>query len=189
MTDPDTADRMYIEPVTPGTVSKTELEYKFATPPPNSQRMFFIKHAMENGMAQETINSLTGIDPWFLYQMKQIVEFEKCISLAGKDIFQETLEKAKRMDLSDRQLAHLTGIAEEKVESLRKKLGIVPVYKLVDTCAAEFKASTPYYYSTYEKECETRVSDRKKVMILGGGPNRIGMALSLIIAVSRPPLP
>jgi len=159
----------------PGTVSKTELEYKLATP--NSQRMFFIKHAMENGMAQETINSLTGIDPWFLYQMKQIVEFEKRISLAGKDISQETLEKAKRMGFSDRQLAHLTGIAEEKVESLRKKLGIVPVYKLVDTCAAEFKASTPYYYSTYEKECEARVSDRKKVMILGGGPNRIGQGI------------
>ncbi len=159
----------------PGTVSKTELEYKLATP--NSQRMFFIKHAMENGMALETINSLTGIDPWFLYQMKQIVEFEKRIRLAGKDISQETLEKAKRMGFSDCQLAHLTGIAEEKVESLRKKLGIVPVYKLVDTCAAEFRASTPYYYSTYEKECEARVSDRKKVMILGGGPNRIGQGI------------
>jgi len=159
----------------PGTVSKTELEYKLATP--NSQRIFFIKHAMENGMALETINSLTGIDPWFLYQMKQIVEFEKRIRLAGKDISQETLEKAKRMGFSDRQLAHLTGIAEEKVESLRKKLGIVPVYKLVDTCAAEFRASTPYYYSTYEKECEARVSDRKKVMILGGGPNRIGQGI------------
>jgi carbamoyl-phosphate synthase large subunit len=158
-----------------GTVSKTELEYKLATP--NSQRIFFIKHAMENGMALETINSLTGIDPWFLYQMKQIVEFEKRISLAGKDISQEILEKAKRMGFSDRQLANLTGLAEDKVESLRKKLGIVPVYKLVDTCAAEFRASTPYYYSTYEKECEARVSDRKKVMILGGGPNRIGQGI------------
>ena len=159
----------------PGTVSKTELEYKLATP--NSQRMFFIKHAMENGMALETIHSLTGIDPWFLYQLKQIVEFEKRIRLAGKDISQETLEKAKRMGFSDRQLAHLTGLAEDKVESLRKKLGIVPVYKLVDTCAAEFRAATPYYYSTYEKECEARVSDRKKVMILGGGPNRIGQGI------------
>ncbi|GAB6143033.1 carbamoyl-phosphate synthase large subunit [Desulfocicer niacini] len=159
----------------PGTVSKTELEYKLATP--NSQRMFFIKHAMENGMALETIHSLTGIDPWFLYQMKQIVEFEKRIILAGKDISHEILEKAKRMGFSDRQLAHLTGLAEEKIETLRKKLGIVPVYKLVDTCAAEFRAATPYYYSTYEKECEARVSDRKKVMILGGGPNRIGQGI------------
>ena len=159
----------------PGTVSKIELEHKLATP--NSQRMFFIKHAMENGMALETINSLTGIDPWFLYQMKQIVEFEKRIILAGKDISQEILEKAKRMGFSDRQLAHLTGLAEEKIEILRKKLGIVPVYKLVDTCAAEFRAATPYYYSTYEKECEARVSHRKKVMILGGGPNRIGQGI------------
>ncbi len=159
----------------PGTVSKTELEYKLATP--NSQRIFFIKHAMENGMALETIHSFTGIDPWFLYQMKQIVEFEKRIILAGKDISHEILEKAKRMGFSDRQLAHLTGLAEEKIESLRKKLGIVPVYKLVDTCAAEFRAATPYYYSTYEKECEARVSDRKKVMILGGGPNRIGQGI------------
>ena len=159
----------------PGTVSKTELEYKLATP--NSQRIFFVKHAMENGMALETIHSLTGIDPWFLYQMKQIVEFEKRIILAGKDISHEILEKAKRMGFSDRQLAHLTGLTEEKVEILRKKLGIVPVYKLVDTCAAEFRAATPYYYSTYEKECEARVSDRKKVMILGGGPNRIGQGI------------
>ena len=159
----------------PGEVSKTELEYRLATP--NSQRIFFLKHAMEHGMSLSAINALTGIDPWFLHQMKQIVEFEKTISLAGADISHETLEKAKRMGFSDRQLAHLTGLDEARIESLRKQLGIVPVYKLVDTCAAEFRASTPYYYSTYEKECEARVSDRKKVMILGGGPNRIGQGI------------
>ncbi|SLM30658.1 carbamoyl-phosphate synthase large subunit [Desulfamplus magnetovallimortis] len=160
----------------PGTVSKTELEYRLATP--NSQRIFYLKHAMENGMDIETINSLTGIDPWFLYQMKQLVEFEKRIVLAGADLPHEMLEQAKRWGFSDRQLAHLTGLSEDKIETRRKKLGIVPAYKLVDTCAAEFRAATPYYYSTYEKECEARVSsDKKKVMILGGGPNRIGQGI------------
>ena len=159
----------------PGTVSGTELEYRLATP--NSQRFFYIKHALEHGMEIETINAITGIDPWFLYQMKQLVEFEKRIVLAGSDIPHEMLEQAKRWGFSDRQLAYLTGLTEEKIEIRRKKLGIVPAYKLVDTCAAEFRAATPYYYSTYEKECEARVSDKKKVMILGGGPNRIGQGI------------
>ena len=159
----------------PGTVSGTELEYRLSTP--NSQRFFYIKHALEHGMEIETINEITGIDPWFLYQMKQLVEFEKRIVLAGSDIPHEMLEQAKRWGFSDRQLSYLTGLTEEKIEIRRKKLGIVPAYKLVDTCAAEFRAATPYYYSTYEKECEARVSDKKKVMILGGGPNRIGQGI------------
>ncbi len=159
----------------PGSISRTELEYRLATP--NSQRIFFIKHALENGMDIETINSLTSIDPWFLVQMKQLVEFDKTITLAGRDLSKEMLKKAKRWGYSDRQLAHLTGTSEEKIERQRKRLGIVPVYKLVDTCAAEFRAATPYYYSTYEEECEARVSDRKKVIILGGGPNRIGQGI------------
>ncbi|MBF0389842.1 MAG: carbamoyl-phosphate synthase large subunit [Desulfamplus sp.] len=163
-----------------GSVSRTELEYRLATP--NSQRIFYIKYALENGMTIDHINELTGIDPWFLYQMKQIVDFQKTIETHGGDSLQskisfEMMEKAKRWGFSDRQLAHLTGFSEEQIETHRKKLGIVPVYKLVDTCAAEFRASTPYYYSTYEKECEARVSDRKKVMILGGGPNRIGQGI------------
>ncbi|MBF0573411.1 MAG: carbamoyl-phosphate synthase large subunit, partial [Desulfamplus sp.] len=163
-----------------GTVSRTELEYRLATP--NSQRIFYIKYALENGMTIETINELTGIDPWFLYQMKQIVDFQKTIETHGGESLQskisfEIMEKAKRWGFSDRQLAHLTGFSEEQIENYRKKLGIVPVYKLVDTCAAEFRATTPYYYSTYEKECEARVSSRKKVMILGGGPNRIGQGI------------
>ncbi|MDY0374546.1 MAG: carbamoyl-phosphate synthase large subunit [Desulfobacterium sp.] len=159
----------------PGSVSRTELEYLLATP--NSQRIFYIRHALENGMDIGTINSLTSIDPWFLVQMKQMVEFEKTIILAGQEIPKEMLKKAKRWGYSDRQLSHLTGVGEEKIEKQRKRLGIVPVYKLVDTCAGEFRAVTPYYYSTYEDECEARVSDRKKVMILGGGPNRIGQGI------------
>jgi carbamoyl-phosphate synthase large subunit len=159
----------------PGSVSQADLEAKLATP--NSQRLFYLKYALENGMGIESINALTNIDPWFLFQLKQIVEMEKQLALAGPDMSREMLEKAKRWGFSDRQLAHLTGLSEERVEARRKKLGIVPVYKLVDTCAAEFKAATPYYYSTYEKECEARVSDRKKVIILGGGPNRIGQGI------------
>jgi len=159
----------------PKSISKSEIEYRLATP--NSQRLFYIRYALENGMSLEVINELTGIDPWFLYQFKQIVEFEKRIALGGLEIVQETLEKAKRFGFSDKQIAHLTGLSEKQVELKRKKLGIVPVYKLVDTCAAEFRASTPYYYSTYEKECEARVSKKKKVMILGGGPNRIGQGI------------
>jgi carbamoyl-phosphate synthase large subunit len=159
----------------PGSISRSELEYRLATP--NSQRIFFIKHAFTNGMGVDAIHELTRIDPWFLFQMKQLVEFEKTIALEGKDLPKDMLVKAKRWGYSDKQLAHLTGMDEEKVETLRKRLGIVPVYKLVDTCAAEFRAATPYYYSTYEKECEARVSDRKKVIILGGGPNRIGQGI------------
>ena len=158
-----------------GSVSRTELEYRLATP--NSQRIFYIRHALMNGMGIDEINKLTFIDPWFLFQMKQLVEFEKRVVLTGKDISKEMLTQAKRWGYSDIQLAHLTGMGEEKIEKLRKSLGIVPVYKLVDTCAAEFRAATPYYYSTYEKECEARVSDRKKVIILGGGPNRIGQGI------------
>ncbi len=159
----------------PGTLSETELEFKLSTP--NSERIFYLKYALENGMTIDAINNLTAIDPWFLWQMKQIVEFEKEICLAGQNCSRDVLEKAKKWGFSDVQLAFLTKLPEEEIEKRRKKFGIVPVYKLVDTCAAEFKASTPYYYSTYETECEARVSDKKKVIILGGGPNRIGQGI------------
>ncbi|MFO7748837.1 MAG: carbamoyl-phosphate synthase large subunit [Desulfobacteraceae bacterium] len=156
-------------------ISKTELEFKLTTP--NSQRIFYLRYAVLNGMSIETIHELTGIDPWFLWQIKQIVEFEKEISLAGENLTREMLEKAKRWGFSDTQIAFLTEQPEQAVEKRRKKLGVVPVYKLVDTCAAEFRAATPYYYSTYEKECEARISDTQKVIILGGGPNRIGQGI------------
>jgi len=123
------------------------------------------------------IYEMTGIDPWFLNQMKQIVDLEKQIKLAGKEIPKDLFEKAKKYGFSDVQLAHLANLTDKQIEQKRKDLGIVPVYKLVDTCAAEFRAETPYYYSTYETECEARVSDRKKVIILGGGPNRIGQGI------------
>ena len=159
----------------PGSVAGNELEYKLSTP--NSQRLFYLKYAIEHGMPVTMIYEMTGIDPWFLNQMKQIVDLEKQIQLAGKDLPQDLFERAKKYGFSDVQLAFLTHLTEKQIERTRKSLGIVPVYKLVDTCAAEFRAATPYYYSTYETECEARVSDRKKVIILGGGPNRIGQGI------------
>ncbi len=159
----------------PGELSETDMEYHLSTP--NSMRIFYLKYALENGMTIDRIYELTGIDPWYLYQMKQLVELEKRIAFAGAAIPQDVLETAKKWGYSDMQLACLTGLPEAGVRERRKVLGIEPVYKLVDTCAAEFRASTPYYYSTYEKECEARVSNRKKVIILGGGPNRIGQGI------------
>ena len=161
--------------IPPRSLSKTALEFKLSTP--NSERIFYLKYALENNMTVEAINTLTAIDPWFLWQMKQIVDFEKEICAAGPDLPFDLLEKAKKWGFSDVQLAHLTKTSEKTIEKKRKQMGLVPVYKLVDTCAAEFVAATPYYYSTYEDECEARVSQRKKVMILGGGPNRIGQGI------------
>ncbi len=144
---------------------------------PNSKRIFYLRFALKNGMSVEQIHTLTGIDPWFLHQIRQIVEMEDQIAAAGKDIPLELLGRAKSWGFSDVQIAQLTGTGADAVEVRRKENGIRPVYKLVDTCAAEFKAATPYYYSTYEQECEARVSEAKKVMILGGGPNRIGQGI------------
>ena len=152
-----------------------ELEYKLSTP--NSQRLFYVKYALKHNMPITMLYEMTGIDPWFLHQMKQIVDMESQLALAGKDLPRDLFERAKKFGFSDKQLAHLTGLTDKQVEQARKDLGIVPVYKLVDTCAAEFRAATPYYYSTYETECEARVAEEKKVMILGGGPNRIGQGI------------
>ncbi|MCP4352198.1 MAG: carbamoyl-phosphate synthase large subunit [Desulfobacterales bacterium] len=168
-------------------VSKSEIEKKLATP--NSQRIFYLRYAFLNGMSIQSINKLTGIDPWFLDQLRQIVKMEGKIEADNSDLrgFQnpaglgddnnQLLAYAKSWGFSDKQIAHLTGFGEDDVMEYRKSLGICPVYKLVDTCAAEFRAVTPYYYSTYETENEARVSDKKKVMILGGGPNRIGQGI------------
>ena len=154
----------------------SEIEAKLATP--NSNRIFYIRYAFKEGMTIEEIHDITGIDPWFLFQFQQLVDFEKEIIDAGTSIDKDTLRKAKAWGFSDTQIAYLGGFEnEDAVKILRTSCKVAPVYKLVDTCAAEFKASTPYYYSTYEEECEARVSSNKKVMILGGGPNRIGQGI------------
>jgi len=157
--------------------SESDIIKKLAIP--NSQRIFYLREALLKGLSIETIHEQTMIDPWFLHQINQIVDMEKYLSRckAEKTISRELLSRAKSYGFSDIQLARLTGMGEGEIERRRREAGIKPVYKLVDTCAAEFKASTPYYYSTYETECEARVSNRKKVMILGGGPNRIGQGI------------
>ena len=156
-------------------LSLSEIEQKLATP--NSNRLFYLRYAILEGMSIESIYELTGIDPWFLYQIQQIIDLENEILAINGTIPEELLAKAKSWGFSDIQLAYLTDTDENSISKRRNLLGIVPVYKLVDTCAAEFKAVTPYYYSTYEMENEARVSARKKVIILGGGPNRIGQGI------------
>jgi len=155
--------------------TKFEIEQNLATP--NSQRIFYLRYALLAKMSIQSIYELTGIDPWFLHQVQQIVDFEQKIAGAKNKISDSILMQAKSWGFSDIQIAHLTGTTEDAVKERRKDINLRPVYKLVDTCAAEFKAATPYYYSTYESECEARVSDKNKVMILGGGPNRIGQGI------------
>jgi carbamoyl-phosphate synthase large subunit len=153
---------------------------------PNSKRIFYVAQAIKQGMSLEDVHQLTLIDPWFLSNLKQLVDFES--ELAGRaawgslknplnDLDEDMLRQAKEWGFSDRQIAHLVGSDEHSVRARRKELGIRHVYKLVDTCAAEFEAYTPYFYSTYETEDECRAGDKKKVMILGGGPNRIGQGI------------
>ncbi len=155
--------------------ARSEIEQKLAVP--NSQRLFFLRYALLLGMSAEEICGLTHIDPWFLYQLQDIFDLERHISGHGEDLAEPLLRQAKANGFSDPQLAFLTGATEDDIRNRRFELGVRPVYKLVDTCAAEFKAATPYYYSTYETENEARVSSTRKVMILGGGPNRIGQGI------------
>jgi carbamoyl-phosphate synthase large subunit len=160
-----------------GSPSESEIMKKLATP--NSQRLFYLREAFLADIPMDTIYERTMIDPWFLNQIHQIVGLEKKIAgcKTEKKISDELLLQAKSYGFSDIQLSHLTGRTVTDIQNQRTMARIKPVYKLVDTCAAEFKAATPYYYSTYEMECEARISDKKKVMILGGGPNRIGQGI------------
>ena len=144
---------------------------------PNSNRIFYLRDALLAEMPIQIIYELTGIDPWFLEQLKQIVDLEITIAKQEGLLSIDLLKKAKKFGFSDFQLGYLTRQGESAVRRMRKEKNIRPVYKLVDTCAAEFEAITPYYYSTYETENEARPTNRKKVMILGGGPNRIGQGI------------
>jgi carbamoyl-phosphate synthase large subunit len=145
---------------------------------PSSKRVAHIYEALKRGMSVERINELTWIDPWFLRNLEQIVATEEEIRKAGfMGLTPLFLRKCKEQGFSDRQLAYLTGTSRDDIRNLRKKSGVTPVYKSVDTCAAEFESYTPYYYSTYEQENEVVRSDAKKIVILGGGPNRIGQGI------------
>ena len=145
----------------------------------NPERIFSVYNALKLGMAPEQIHELTAIDMWFLDKMQELLETEKflkCTTL--ENIKAEEMRWVKQQGFSDRQIAFATKTTEDVVRAYRQKFGITPVYKLVDTCAAEFEAFTPYYYSTYEEgESEIAPSDKRKVMILGGGPNRIGQGI------------
>jgi len=145
---------------------------------PGPERIWYVGDAFENGFTLEDVHRLTHIDPWFLAQIQEIVELEMRLDdqkLA--DIDAETLRMLKRKGFSDRRLAYLFNTGEFAVREKRLKLGIRPVYKRVDTCAGEFATRTAYLYSTYEEECEAEPSARRKVMVLGGGPNRIGQGI------------
>ncbi len=159
---------------------------------PTSQRHFFIRQAFWQGYDVEKIYKLSAIDPWFLNELKEIVdlekELEKVTSKKGKlksKLPLELLRRAKALGFSDAQLSFLCGVKETEVRQYRKSLKVTPVYKMVDTCAAEFEAFTPYLYSTYElgkssfegKDLEALPTDKEKIMILGGGPNRIGQGI------------
>jgi carbamoyl-phosphate synthase large subunit len=145
---------------------------------PNPDRIFTLRHALQLGMTVEEIYELTGIDPWFLDKFADLLETEKFLKRTPlKSLTKEDLWYVKRQGYSDRQIAFATKTTEDEVRTYRKQLGVVAVYKVVDTCAAEFEALTPYYYSTYEEETEVIPSDKRKVMILGGGPNRIGQGI------------
>ncbi|MGB3209135.1 MAG: carbamoyl-phosphate synthase large subunit [Desulforhopalus sp.] len=145
---------------------------------PSSKRFSHVYEALKRDMSLDELYDLTKIDRWFLFNFKQIVETERDISERGfQGLDSEFLRVCKERGFSDQQLAYLTGTSEDDIRQLRKKLDILPVYKLVDTCAAEFESYTPYYYSTYEQENEAKKTDGKKIVILGGGPNRIGQGI------------
>ncbi|MDE0396942.1 MAG: carbamoyl-phosphate synthase large subunit [Candidatus Poribacteria bacterium] len=178
----------------------SELPSKLSVP--NVKRIFYIKAALARGMSLEEIHAYTHIDPFFLYNLKEIVDFEKALSEPGArqqikevtsnqspvtsketprtgnyKLVTDNLKKAKQFGFSDRQLGDIYEVSEEAIRECRKELGIEATFKTVDTCAAEFEAETPYYYSTCSSEDEVRPSDKRKIMILGGGPNRIGQGI------------
>jgi len=159
----------------------TDDEIRAKLAKPNAERAWYLRYAIKSGMTVQDLYEITGIDPWFGDQLLQLVELEDQLAEVGSlaNIDDAMLLTAKRWGFSDRQLATLLGSSELEVRSERKRRGIVTTFKSVDTCAAEFEAYTPYYYSTYETEDEVpaKKADQKRVMILGGGPNRIGQGI------------
>jgi carbamoyl-phosphate synthase large subunit len=150
---------------------------------PGAERIWHLADALRAGLCVDEIYRLSGIDPWFLHNIEQIIEMEVLLVTQknrianGDENFRELLLDAKKYGFSDRRLATLWEVTEADVRELRHKFNIRPVFKRVDTCGAEFVAHTPYLYSTYEEECEADPTDKRKIMILGGGPNRIGQGI------------
>jgi len=145
---------------------------------PNPDRIFHLRHALLLGLTIDEIYELTGIDPWFLHQLADLLRVERYMKITPfEQITVEDWWEIKRKGFSDRQIAFATRKTEAEIRAHRQRIGVLPVYKTVDTCAAEFAADTPYHYSTYEQETEVRPTDKPKVVILGGGPNRIGQGI------------
>jgi carbamoyl-phosphate synthase large subunit len=141
---------------------------------PTHERIFVINYALQNGMLADEISRITNIDLFFIKKIQNIIDAEETLKL---DISPGNIRYAKRMGFSDERIAFLSGKSREEINDLRRAHGIIPTYKMVDTCAAEFAAATPYYYSTYEEQCEISPSNRKKVLIIGSGPIRIGQGI------------
>jgi carbamoyl-phosphate synthase large subunit len=153
-------------------IDSSELRQKLRVP--NSERIFYLGQAFAGGMPIEEAFELTKIDPWFLHNIRQIALESANIPA---DLTRERMVRLKKLGFSDRQLAFASQLTEDQIRQRRKDLGVIPTYRLVDTCAAEFEAYTPYYYSTYGDENERRDGAKRKVIILGGGPNRIGQGI------------
>ena len=165
-----------VKPLRLQDIPDAELQRKLARP--NSQRFSYLTYAVQIGYDIEEIHRLTKIDRWFLDQLKQVMDLQKQTgSTALSEISEELMLSLKEFGLSDRRISFLTDSPEVDVRNYRKSRGITPVYKRVDTCGAEFESFTPYLYSTYEDECEAEPTDRRKIMILGSGPNRIGQGI------------
>jgi carbamoyl-phosphate synthase large subunit len=165
-----------VKPLRLEDLSNDEVQRKLARP--NSQRFSYITYALQHNWPIAEIYRLSRVDPWFLEQLQDVMEIQKDIEgLKLTDISAEVLRSFKEVALSDRRLAYLTETTEDEVREYRKSLGVIPVYKRVDTCGAEFESFTPYLYSTYESESEAAPTDRRKIMILGSGPNRIGQGI------------
>jgi carbamoyl-phosphate synthase large subunit len=161
-------------------IEPRRLTQRLVTPHPD--RLSYIRYAFEHGMTVREIARMTSMDPWFLYQVKQITDEIKAIGgVPMAEVTAEQLRAAKRMGISDERLAAVWGLSGAEgtaaVRALRKKLGVMPVYKMVDTCAAEFASETPYLYSCYDEEDEMPPTPKKKILILGSGPNRIGQGI------------
>jgi carbamoyl-phosphate synthase large subunit len=145
---------------------------------PGSERMFYLADAFRAGMSVEDVHAMSYVDPWFLDQIEELVACEREVAAGGLDgLDAKRLRALKRRGFSDARLAKLTDTNESAVRALRKAFGVRPVYKRVDSCAAEFATTTAYLYSTYEDECEAAPSAREKIIVLGGGPNRIGQGI------------
>jgi carbamoyl-phosphate synthase large subunit len=158
-----------------GEAGREELWRRIDTPRPG--RLWALAEALRRGVGVDELHARSSIDPWFLRNLREIVELEAALGAAPPGERPAWLRTAKELGFSDHRLAELWSIREDEVRRLRHAEGVRPVYKRVDTCAAEFEANTPYLYSTYEQECEARPSARRKIMILGGGPNRIGQGI------------